>query len=397
MRRDELSTHNGCILWGNRVVIPARGQRQLLEDLHTAHPGIVRMKNLARSYLWWPGLDADIEGKVKSCEVCQLHRAAPAAAPLHPWEWPEKPWSRIHIDHAGPFMGQLFLIVIDAYSKWIEVYPTSSTSATATIEILRRAFATHGLPEMVVSDNGTGFASEEFGNFMTKNGILHVKTAPRHPSSNGLVERSVRIFKEGMKKLEGSGGTVHTKLSRFLLAYRSTPQTTTGVTPAELLFNRRLRTRLDLIRPDVRHREETQQLSQKEQHDNTRTAQQFAEGDKVLVKNFSSGPKWKKAHIESRTGPLSYTVKYEDGVVTRRHVDHLLKRHDVPSREDDVLPDSSVHLSKTRDRPQQKRNKRTWPLRKFPLIQGSQRQNLRQGGLSAQGGVLKGLRDCLSV
>ena len=325
------------------MVIPPRGQQQLLEDLHNTHPGIVRMKSLARCYLWWPGLDDDIEAKVKSCEVCQLHRAAPAAAPLHPWEWPEKPWSRIHIDHAGPFMGQLFLIVIDAYSKWMEVYPTSSISATATIELLRRAFATHGLPDMLVSDNGTGFASKEFGNFMAKNGILHVKTAPRHPSSNGLVERSVRTFKDGMKKLEGSEGTVHTKLSRFLLAYRSTPQTTTRVTPAELLFNRRLRTRLNLVQPDVRQRVEAQQSSQKEQHDNTRTARQFAEGDKVLVKNFSPGPKWKKAHIESRTGPLSYTIKSEDGVVTRRHVDHILKRHDVPSREEDDLPESAVY------------------------------------------------------
>ena len=169
LRKDELSTHNGCILWGNRVVAPARGQHQLLEDLHNTHPGIVRMKSLARCYLWWPGLDDDIEAKVKSCEVCQLHSAAPAAAPLHPWEWPEKPWSRIHIDHTGPFMGQLFLIVIDAYSKWMEVYPTSSISATATIELLRRAFATHGLPDMLVPDNGTGFASKEFGNFMAKN------------------------------------------------------------------------------------------------------------------------------------------------------------------------------------------------------------------------------------
>ena len=99
------------------MVVPARGQQQLLEDLHTAHPRIVRMKNLARSYLWWPGLDRDIEEKVKSCQVCQLQSAAHATAPLHPWEWPEKPWSRIHIDHAGPFMEQLFLIVIDAYSK----------------------------------------------------------------------------------------------------------------------------------------------------------------------------------------------------------------------------------------------------------------------------------------
>ena len=130
-------------------------------------------------------------------------------------------------------MGQLFLIIIDAYSKWIEVYLTSSANATATIEKLRQAFANHELPEMVVSDNGSGFASEEFADFMARNGILYVKTAPRYPSSNGLEEKSVRIFKVGMKKLEGFGGMMHTRPSRFLLAYRSTPQTTTGVTPAE--------------------------------------------------------------------------------------------------------------------------------------------------------------------
>ena len=99
------------------MVVPARGQQQLLEDLHSTHPGIVRMKSLACSYLWWPGLDRDIEEKVKSCKVCQLQSAAPTTAPLHPWEWPKKTWSRMHIDHAGPFMGQLFLIVIDAYPQ----------------------------------------------------------------------------------------------------------------------------------------------------------------------------------------------------------------------------------------------------------------------------------------
>ena len=92
-----------------------------------------------------------------------------------------------------------------------------------------------------------------------------------------------------MKRLEGIGGTMHTRLSRFLLAYRSTPQTTTGVTPAELLLNRRLRTRLDLIRPELRHRVETQQEAQKVHHDNTKKERHFSEGDSVLVKNFSPG------------------------------------------------------------------------------------------------------------
>ena len=136
------------------------------------------------------------------------------------------------------------------FNKWIEVYPTSSTSATATIEKLRQFFANHGYLK---------WFSQIIADFMARNGILHVKTAPRHPSSNGLVERFVRVFKEGMKRLVGFGGIVHTRLSRFLLAYRSTPQTTTGVTSAELLLNRPLRTRLDVIRPELRYRVETQQ------------------------------------------------------------------------------------------------------------------------------------------
>ena len=151
-------------------------------------------------------------------------------------------------------MGQLFLIVIDSHSKWMEMYPSSSICATATIELLRRALSLMGCL--------TCYFQTIALDSRVKN--LATSTAPRHPSSNGLVERSVRTFKDGMKRLEGSEGTVHTKLSRFVLAYRSTPQTTTGVTPAELLFNRCLRIRLDLIRPDVGPCLEAQQSSQKE-------------------------------------------------------------------------------------------------------------------------------------
>ena len=101
---------------------------------------------------------------------------------------------------------------------------------------------------------------------------------------------------------------------------------------------------MDLIRPELRHRVETQQEAQKVHHDNAKKERQFSEGDSVLGKNFSPGPKWKKAHIESKTGPLSYTVKYEGGVVTRRHVDHLFKRCAVPTGVivGDDLPDVAM-------------------------------------------------------
>lgn len=75
----------------------------LLRLLHQAHPGIPRMKGLARSYMWWPNMDAEVEALVKACVACQESRSSSPVAPLHPWEFPDKPWRRIHMDYAGPW------------------------------------------------------------------------------------------------------------------------------------------------------------------------------------------------------------------------------------------------------------------------------------------------------
>ena len=104
-----------------------------------------------------------------------MNRPSPSKAHLHPWEYPSRPWARIHIDHTGPFMGKMFLVVIDAHSKWIDVEILNSTSVSNIIK-LRSLFATHGIPEQLVSDNGSDFQSEEFKQFTTQNGIKHIFT-----------------------------------------------------------------------------------------------------------------------------------------------------------------------------------------------------------------------------
>ena len=141
-------------MWGLRVVVPEKLQKKVLAELHLSHSGIARMKAIARSYVWWPRLDDDIAELAKSYVACQAVKNAPPVAPLHPWIWPARPWQRIHVDFAGPFYHQSFLIIVDAHSKWPEVIPMKSTTATATIQELRRLFASYGLPEQVVSDNG---------------------------------------------------------------------------------------------------------------------------------------------------------------------------------------------------------------------------------------------------
>ena len=120
--RDELCIEGGCLILGIRVVIPQKLQRKVLEELHQDHPGIVRMKSLARSYCWWSHMDQDIEALVQACQPCQLVKNAPSTSPLHPWLWPSKPWVRIHIDFAGPFQKKMFMLVVDVHSKWPAQY-----------------------------------------------------------------------------------------------------------------------------------------------------------------------------------------------------------------------------------------------------------------------------------
>ena len=104
----ELSTLNGCIIYGSRVLIPSQGRQQMLAELHQAHPGVNQMKSLARMYFWWPGLTKDIEKLVKECAKCQENQSNPAMAPLEPWTWPTRSWARVHVDYAGPFMNSMF-------------------------------------------------------------------------------------------------------------------------------------------------------------------------------------------------------------------------------------------------------------------------------------------------
>ena len=141
------------------------------------------------------------------------------------------------MDYAGPLLGKMFLVLIDAHSKWMEVEPVESATTKTTVEKLRKIFSTHGIPEKLVSDNGSVFTSQEFTNFVKLNGIDHIKTAPYHPSSNGLAERAVQVLKKGLSLAKQE--TLSYRLTQVLFSYRITPHSTTGISPAELLMGRK--------------------------------------------------------------------------------------------------------------------------------------------------------------
>ncbi|KAL5509208.1 hypothetical protein EMCRGX_G004538 [Ephydatia muelleri] len=222
LRRLELSVQDGCVLWGSRVVVPQVAREAVIKILHEANPGISRMKSLARGIVWWPGIDKDLEEKVAAaCEACQVNHKSPTPVLLHPWEFPSRPWSRVHVDFAGPFLGKQFIILVDASTKWLEVGIVASPSSQQAVKFLRSVFSTHGLPDILVSDNGSAFSSSEFEEFVKRNGFRHIRVAPYHPASNGAAERAVQTLKEYLSKTR------------------------------ELLFGRRPKSHLDFIHPDL--------------------------------------------------------------------------------------------------------------------------------------------------
>ena len=237
---------------GYRLVIPEQLRSQVLEELHKSHFGIVKVKALARAYVWWPQIDQNIESLINSCVRCAKTKDFPSKNTLIPWEWPSKPWSRLHMDYLGPIFNHYVLVVIDSHSKWIEAVPTKSMTSAVTIKILRELFARFGLPEMLVADNYSAFLSDEFSNFLKMNKIEFKSGAPYSPRTNGAAENAVRLVKRALITALGKGGSrasMDVALQQFLIDYRNTKHLTTGVAPAEALLGRLIRNRFELMRP----------------------------------------------------------------------------------------------------------------------------------------------------
>ena len=340
MRRDQLSVCQRTLMCGSRVIVPPKLRGRVLENLHEGHLGTVKMKSLARSYVWWPGIDRQIEDITKTCAGCHNVQNAPPPAPLHPWEWPSAPWQRVHIDFAGPFMNSMFLIAVDAHSKWPEVIQMKSTTSERTISVLRNIFSRNGIPEHIVSDNGPQFTSDEFTLFMKMNGIKHFKSAPHHPATNGLAERFVQTFKKSIKAMAKETVTLQHKVDNFLFVYRNSVHSTTNQTPAMLFMNRPLRSRIDLLKPNLRREVQNKQFNTL----SSEAARSFDVGQQVLARDYREN-KWTPGRIVTRNGPLMYEVDVGEQT-WRRHVDQLLNvqpnsTSELPaSNQQDPTPDS---------------------------------------------------------
>ena len=187
-RMTELTIEQDCLLWSICVVVPSELKQAVLEELHQSHSSNARMKAVARSYLWWRRIDQEIEQQVRSCSKCQSIQSTPPVAHLHPWLWPSQPWQSVHVDFAAPVQGKMLLDVIDAHFKWPEIFELTTTTATATIKIMRNLNAAYGLPKQLVSDNGPQFISTKFATFLRNNDVKHIRSSIPSPISLTLLQ-----------------------------------------------------------------------------------------------------------------------------------------------------------------------------------------------------------------
>nr|XP_029719798.1 uncharacterized protein K02A2.6-like [Aedes albopictus] len=315
INQNEFSIQKDCLLRGIRVYIPPKLRRRVLEELHTGHFGVSRMKSLARSYCWWETVDRDIEELSRNCVDCARVRKNPMKVAPHCWEKATEPFQRIHIDFAGPFLRLYFLVIVDSYTKWPEVKIIPDMTTDTTIDRLREYFSTYGVPAIIVSDRGVQFTSDQFQAFLKRNNITHKMGAPYHPATNGQAERFVQTFKEKLKAMKCERKDVQFELYKILMAYRRTVHPATDKSPSMLVFGRQMKSRLDFLVPSSAP--ENSSCGEEER------VRGFKVNERVSARDFLGSSKWQFGTVKERLGKLHYMIELDDGRIWKRHVDQI--------------------------------------------------------------------------
>lgn len=324
--RDELSKINGILFKGEKIIIPASLRDRMLEKIHMGHMGMEKCKQRARDIMFWPGMSKDIEMVVKTCETCQEHQPANVKEPMISHRIPDRPWQTVATDIFA-WHGENYLVTVDYYSRFFELDRLTSTTSAAVVHKLKAAFARHGIPETVVSDNGPQYASKDFESFAQSWEFKHLTSSPHYPQSNGLAEKTVQTAKALMEKAKADRRDPYLSL----LEYRNTP-IDNFKSPSQLLMSRRLRS----VLPNTNSQLQPEVVSYKDGHEKRQQRQQhqkryYDRSSKPLsplrngeLVRLQEQGRWKPAVIiQQADTERSYLLRTPDGQVYRRNRRHL--------------------------------------------------------------------------
>lgn len=343
--RNEITVQDGLLLNGSRIIIPEKVRPQMLSHIHEfgGHQGIVKCRALAKEGQWWPGINKEIEKTVEHCPICIKERTV-TPEPLIPTELPDYPWQKVGMD-LFELNKMTYLLVVDYYSRYIEIAHLKNTLAKTVIEHLKNMFSHHGIPEICVSDNGPQFSCKQFKDFAKEYSFTHIPSSPLYPQANGEAERAVKTVKQMLKKSSDP--------YKAMLTYRATP-IEQGRSPAEILMGRKIRTTLPATKEsyipradqtEIKLKDNKLKQRQKRNYDKghrARNSQPLVVGQPVWVR-----PQGAPGTIVKTLPYRSYEVRTPTGI-QRRNRRQLVQRDLQPQPE--LKPptiDSSILVNPT--------------------------------------------------
>ena len=248
--RDQISFGDGILFKGEKIIIPKAMQPEMLKLIHSSHLGIEKCKRRARDILYWPGISSQIQDAVLTCATCNMYQRKNQKEPLIPHSIPDRPWSKVGAD-IFELQQKQYLVIVDYYSGFVELDLLTHTTSKQVINHCKSQFSRHGIPDVLISDNGSQFSSHEFQQFIKHYGIDHRTSSPYHLQSNGMAEKAVQTIKRLMKKATHNGNDPYLAL----LEYRNTPWSDTLGSPAQQLMGRRTKTLIptasNLLKPET--------------------------------------------------------------------------------------------------------------------------------------------------
>ncbi|XP_065216880.1 uncharacterized protein K02A2.6-like [Planococcus citri] len=355
--RDEIYIENGLLYKNNKLIVPKKLQLKVLNELHSTHFGIGKLKSTARYYYYWPNMTSDIVNLIKNCSNCLENGTNVPKNKMESWPYPSKPGVRLHADFCF-YKGKNFLIVIDEYSKHPEIYYISNITTDITIQCFRDYFARWGIPKLLVTDNGTQFTANEFIEFCTKNNVKKLFSPPYHPQSNGAAENFVRTFKDKFVKIlhpksDANDSEINRIVNSFLFDYRNMVHETTGKTPNDLQLNRKIRCKNEVLSNVIR-----QQAKQKKNFKG-KSSSIFKINDVVYFRNYSGQRNWVKGVIISQISRFIFAIRDKNGINVTRHVNQIKKcTQELDKNEAESNVNVNVKSPSIEDKPSQARCKR---------------------------------------
>jgi len=324
--RFDMSTLDGLVMIGSRIAVPKTLREKVLTDIHEGHQGVEKCKLRAKDAVYWPGIYKDIEVIVGSCDTCQELLNAQPKCPMISMEVPSCPWEILGADLFW-CKSQWYLLITDYFSKFPVVRKVSSTAAAPTVRVMKGVFSEYGIPRKVVSDNGGHFTAYECERFAKLYDFEFVLSSPDYPRGHGLIERHIQTVKKCMKKCDNSGSD----FELAMLNLRATPLAHNLPSPAELLGNRKLRTRLPTVRLDQHKHEDTRHKLIAKQRSaayyynrNVRSKPELLPGQRIRWLNKEKS-RWEPAKIVgAANNPRSYFIERDNGGrILQRNRQHL--------------------------------------------------------------------------